>query len=76
MKDDPETQPTMKVVHDEASVAADLKERMRDALKTVCAIMDEAASKGLVIQFQSITTAPPLGKHAVIDLKVISMRMY
>ena len=56
----------------EAEVAADLKRRMEEALAPVCAIMDEAAAKGLQIQYDNIMYfGPPMMRYKVNGLRVV-----
>ena len=56
----------------EAEVAADLKRRVEEALAPVCALMDEAATQGLQVQFDNIAYhGPPMMKHKVNGLRVV-----
>lgn len=55
----------------EAEIAADLKRRVEEAIKPVLALMDEAASCGLQIQFDGIGRAPPYFRHIVQNLRIV-----
>lgn len=55
----------------EAEIAADLLKRGREALKPLCALMDEAAAHGLIIGWEAITAGPPFLRHEPRGLKVI-----
>lgn len=63
-----------KVVHfepkkSEAEIAADLKARFHEAVKPVLAVMDEALSNGMEIQFNGVAPAPV--KYQVINVRVV-----
>lgn len=54
----------------EADVAAELKAKVAEAFKVVCAAMDEAASHGFAVRWAAF--APNMiGRHEVVDLHLI-----
>lgn len=57
----------------DAEVAVELKQKMEEAMKPVCAIMDEAVAHKLVIRFQGIMAGPPYMRHQVIGLEVVKV---
>lgn len=66
---------TLKLVLDtktptEAEIAADLKRRAVEALAPLLALMDEATSKGFLIQYDGIGPQPPFFRNTVVNLRV------
>lgn len=55
----------------EAEIAAELKERIKEALVPVLKIMDEAAAHGLLVQWDGLSPAPPFMKHTVVGLRLV-----
>lgn len=54
----------------EAELAAEFKARIAAAFVEVCSIMDEAASKGLLVRWDGVGPAAPLFKHQVVGLRI------
>ena len=54
----------------EADIAADLKRRFEEAMVPVLDLFDEAASSGLLIQYDGVGVAPPFFKHKILNLRI------
>ena len=58
----------------DAEVAADLRRRFEEAMQAPCAIMDEAVSRGLQIQWDNVAYfGPPVLRHRVNGLRVVKV---
>jgi hypothetical protein len=57
----------------DTEIAADLKARIEQALQPALAIMDEAISKNMIIQWDTIGMAPPMLKYKAHGLRVIKV---
>jgi hypothetical protein len=54
----------------EAEIAAELKQRFEQAIAPAMAIMDEAVTHGLLVQFDAIAATPPFFRHKPINLRI------
>lgn len=54
----------------EAETAADLKKRIGEAFLPILALMDEAASKGLMVRWDAVGPTPPFFRFAITGLRI------
>lgn len=55
----------------EAEIAADLKRRLGEALAPVCALIDEAAARGMIVQWDGFGARAPLFRHEPLNLRIV-----
>jgi hypothetical protein len=64
--------PRIMPTQSDADYATEVLAQLHEALKPVCAIMDEAAARcGFAVQWDSISPAPPFMKHELKGLRLV-----
>jgi hypothetical protein len=73
MSDGDQQEPVVQLVttRSDAEIAADLKQRLLQAMRPVLQIFDEAAEAGLTIQWDGISPLSPRYKHQLTGLKIV-----
>jgi hypothetical protein len=73
MSDSDQQEPVVQLVttRSDAEIAADLKQRLLQAMRPVLQIFDEAAEAGLTIQWDGISPLSPRYKHQLTGLKIV-----
>jgi hypothetical protein len=73
MSDADQQEPVVQLVttRSDAEIAADLKQRLLQAMRPVLQIFDEAAEAGLTIQWDGISPLSPRYKHQLTGLKIV-----